>query len=245
MIVALQSMAELERALRGPAPVLIFKHSTACPISAAAYQAFQRFVAAHPAGARYYLVKVIEQRALSGEIARRLGVPHASPQALLWHRGGVRWHASHWAITEQSLAAALAGLRVGGREPAAAPGPARRELQRPGPLPRRGLPRDGAAARPPIWRPSVAAARRRTPPAARRRAAVPRVARGTGALPGRGADKPRPRAPAVPAPDLAGTAALTGALTSPGPRKDISPLRAKAGLYRNHTVVASGRCRAP
>ncbi|EKP94077.1 bacillithiol system redox-active protein YtxJ [Thermaerobacter subterraneus] len=122
MIVALQSMAELERALRGPAPVLIFKHSTACPISAAAYQAFQRFVAAHPAGARYYLVKVIEQRALSGEIARRLGVPHASPQALLWHRGGVRWHASHWAITEQSLAAALAGLRVGGREPAAAPG---------------------------------------------------------------------------------------------------------------------------
>lgn len=118
MIVPLQSMAELEQALRGPAPVLIFKHSTACPISAAAYGAFRRFVASHPAAARYCLVKVIEQRALSGEIARRLGVPHASPQVLLWHRGGVRWHASHWTITEQALATALAGLRAGGRAPA-------------------------------------------------------------------------------------------------------------------------------
>ncbi|HEY8416227.1 MAG TPA: monothiol bacilliredoxin BrxC family protein [Thermaerobacter sp.] len=40
-------------------------------------------------------------------MARRLGVRHQSPQALLVQRGAVRWHASHWDITEQSLAAAL------------------------------------------------------------------------------------------------------------------------------------------
>ncbi|GAB6876153.1 bacillithiol system redox-active protein YtxJ [Thermaerobacter litoralis] len=136
MIVPLQSMAELETALRGPAPVMIFKHSTACPISAAAHGAFRRFVAAHPAGARYFLVKVIEQRALSGEIARRLGVPHASPQVLLWHRGAVRWHASHGAITEQSLGRALASLRdqprVGRTAGAGGTGPVRGGGSRPG-----------------------------------------------------------------------------------------------------------------
>lgn len=107
MIRELQSPAELEQLLRHPRPVLILKHSTQCPISAAAYQAFQRFAANHPRAAEYRVVKVIEQRPLSNEIARRLGVRHQSPQALLVHRGTVRWHASHWDITEQSLAAAL------------------------------------------------------------------------------------------------------------------------------------------
>ncbi|ADU50855.1 hypothetical protein Tmar_0740 [Thermaerobacter marianensis DSM 12885] len=112
MIVPLETVADLERALRDPQPVMIFKHSTACPISARAYRAFRQFVARQPAAARYYLVQVIEQRPLSNEIARRLGVPHASPQVLLWHRGAVRWHASHGAITERALATALAAVRA-------------------------------------------------------------------------------------------------------------------------------------
>lgn len=107
MIRELRSTAELAQLLSATRPVLILKHSTQCPISAAAYRAFQRFAAAHPRAAEYRVVKVIEQRPLSNEIARRLGVRHQSPQALLIHRGTVRWHASHWNITEQSLAAAL------------------------------------------------------------------------------------------------------------------------------------------
>jgi len=107
MIRTLQSAAELEQLLRTSRPVFILKHSTQCPISAAAYRAFQRFAAAHPRSAEFRVVQVIEQRPLSNEIARRLGVRHQSPQALLVHRGTVRWHASHWDITEQSLAAAL------------------------------------------------------------------------------------------------------------------------------------------
>lgn len=112
MIRELRSTAELDRLLRGSRPVFILKHSTACPISAGAYRAFQRFAAAHPGAAEYYLVKVIEQRPLSNEIARRLRVRHESPQALLIQRGAVRWHASHGDITERSLAAALALKRI-------------------------------------------------------------------------------------------------------------------------------------
>ena len=113
MIQPLQSAAELERLLRHRRPVFLFKHSTLCPVSAAAYRAFRQFAAAHPGAAEYRLVRVIEQRPLSGEVARRLGVRHASPQVLLIYGGGVRWHASHGAITERALAGALTALRPG------------------------------------------------------------------------------------------------------------------------------------
>ncbi|HEY8552402.1 MAG TPA: bacillithiol system redox-active protein YtxJ [Thermaerobacter sp.] len=126
MIAPLRTEADLDRLLSGPQPVMIFKHSTRCPISAAAYRAFRRFAASRPGVARYGVVHVIEQRALSDAIARRLGVRHASPQVLLWHRGRVRWHASHGAIHEAALAAALAGVaqakRTGPR-PAVSPAP--------------------------------------------------------------------------------------------------------------------------
>lgn len=50
------------------------------------------------------LVLVVEQRALSQAIARRTGIPHQSPQALLFRRGEVVWHASHYSLTTTELA---------------------------------------------------------------------------------------------------------------------------------------------
>ncbi len=54
-----------------------------------------------------YLVSVQRARAVSNAIAERLGVRHASPQALLVRAGGVRWHTSHLAITVAALQAAV------------------------------------------------------------------------------------------------------------------------------------------
>jgi bacillithiol system protein YtxJ len=74
-------------------PVLVFKHSTTCPISAAAYQQMQgveREVA---------LVVVQKARDLSREIETRTGVRHESPQALILRDGAAVWSASHWNIT--------------------------------------------------------------------------------------------------------------------------------------------------
>ena len=89
-------------------PILIFKHSTRCPVSAAANSrmaAWERAVGdeAPPV----YLVKVIESRELSNEIAVHLGVAHQSPQVILVRDGFALWNASHGGIGGLALDAAL------------------------------------------------------------------------------------------------------------------------------------------
>ena len=87
-------------------PVLLLKHSTRCPISSAAWRVFQGYDASHP-GAALYRVLVIEQRALSQQVAEQTGIVHQSPQAMLFQKGEVAWHASHYSITADALEAAV------------------------------------------------------------------------------------------------------------------------------------------
>lgn len=82
--------------------VLLFKHSTRCPISAAAREQVARF-AAEMAEAECREILVVEQRSLSLLIAEEIGVTHASPQALLLKARQAVWHASHYAITARAL----------------------------------------------------------------------------------------------------------------------------------------------
>ena len=108
MIVDLLQDRDLEQLLAQSKndPVLIFKHSTQCPISSQAYDEFTDFAE----GVRNLVcgaVLVIENRKLSNAIAERFGVRHESPQALLIKDGRVVWHASHWSITSDSLSDAL------------------------------------------------------------------------------------------------------------------------------------------
>lgn len=92
----------------GQRPVLIFKHSTTCPISAAAHREWQAFLATPEAEqVDHAWVRVIEERPLSLALAQRVGVAHESPQALLIKGGRALWHASHWGITQSALKAAL------------------------------------------------------------------------------------------------------------------------------------------
>ncbi len=88
-------------------PVLIFKHSTTCPMSAAAYREFpQALDGGDLAGVRSAVVRVIEERPLSQVIARRWQITHQSPQVLLVRGQTLLWHASHHAITRRALEAA-------------------------------------------------------------------------------------------------------------------------------------------
>lgn len=56
------------------------------------------------------VVKVIEDRPVSNEIAARLGVKHESPQAILVRSGKAVWHASHGRITAAALAEAARAI---------------------------------------------------------------------------------------------------------------------------------------
>ncbi len=108
MVIELRQNEDLEQLLERSEtdPVLIFKHSTQCSISEAAYEEFQRFTDTAkntPCG----VIMVIEDRAVSNNAASRLGVRHQSPQAILVEHGRSVWTASHWSITTAALEQAL------------------------------------------------------------------------------------------------------------------------------------------
>ena len=85
-------------------PVVIFKHSLTCPISAAAYDQMAEFMG------EVSLVEIQRARELSSEIENRLGVRHESPQVIVLHNGQVTWNASHFDITVDAVNQALRDL---------------------------------------------------------------------------------------------------------------------------------------
>lgn len=82
-------------------PVVIFKHSLTCPISAAAYEQMAEF------DGEVALVEVQRVRDVSNEIEHRLGVAHESPQIIVLRNGKVVWSASHFKITADAVGAAV------------------------------------------------------------------------------------------------------------------------------------------
>lgn len=100
-----RDLADVDAALAA-ADFLVFKHSNRCPVSAAAFEEYEAFVAAHPTAPTAW-IDVIAERPWSQHVAAATGVTHESPQALLVRDGRVVWHASHGAITRASLASAV------------------------------------------------------------------------------------------------------------------------------------------
>lgn len=88
-------------ALSHSQPVMLFKHSTTCPISAAAYQQMSR------SGGPVSLVVVQTARDISREIETRTGVRHESPQAIILRNGQAVWSATHWKITTDAVQSAV------------------------------------------------------------------------------------------------------------------------------------------
>lgn len=82
-------------------PVVIFKHSTMCGISAAAYRRMENFAG------EIILVEVQRARELSREIERKTGLKHESPQVLVLRNGQVVWDASHSQIKPEAVAEAV------------------------------------------------------------------------------------------------------------------------------------------
>jgi bacillithiol system protein YtxJ len=83
------------------APVILFKHSSTCPISSAAYQQMSQVEA------EVSLVVVQRARDVSNEIETRTGIPHASPQAIVLRNGQAVWNASHFDITASAVEQAV------------------------------------------------------------------------------------------------------------------------------------------
>ena len=82
-------------------PIVIFKHSTTCPVSAAAYNEMEQFAG------EVVLVEVQRARELSREIEKQTGIRHESPQVLVLENGKVVWNASHFKVKARAVEEAL------------------------------------------------------------------------------------------------------------------------------------------
>jgi bacillithiol system protein YtxJ len=107
----LHSIEDFDRAIEESSarPVLLFKHSRTCPISARALREFETHLEAADPAVSYVMITVQSDRPVSNEAAARLGVAHESPQAILVQRGRAVWNASHFDITADKLDQAIRG----------------------------------------------------------------------------------------------------------------------------------------
>ena len=78
-------------------PVVLFKHSLTCPISAGVYEEVSGFES------DVNIVIMQKAREVSNEIASKTGIRHESPQAIVLKDGKAAYHASHYDITAQDL----------------------------------------------------------------------------------------------------------------------------------------------
>ena len=74
-------------------PVVLFKHSTRCNISAMAKTRLER--EAQPDGISFYYLDLIKNRSLSSKIAEVYHVHHESPQVLIIRNGECIYDESH------------------------------------------------------------------------------------------------------------------------------------------------------
>lgn len=83
-------------------PVVIYKHSTRCHISAMAMNRLEREQA--PDNVKFYYLDVIAQRPASNKVAELFHVQHESPQLLLIRDGECTYEESHNGIRMDELA---------------------------------------------------------------------------------------------------------------------------------------------
>lgn len=93
-------------------PLLLFKHSFSCGVSAEALDELidhlnADIVAAGVPDPHYAIVTVQTHRDVSNAVSMKLGVRHETPQALLIRDGRVIWSASHFRVTAEAMKKAL------------------------------------------------------------------------------------------------------------------------------------------
>ena len=82
-------------------PVIVFKHSNACSISARAYREMEKVEA------DVNILVVQSARDVSRELANLTGVRHETPQVIVLRDGKAVWNASHFDVQAVAVAQAL------------------------------------------------------------------------------------------------------------------------------------------
>ena len=98
---------EADWAVAQAAPrAVLYKHSTACSLSAGALKEVERFASGNP-DVPVFVVSVLAVRDLSFQIAGDLGIMHQSPQAILLSNGEPQWNTSHRGVKAAAIERAI------------------------------------------------------------------------------------------------------------------------------------------
>ncbi|MFN3589294.1 MAG: bacillithiol system redox-active protein YtxJ [Spirosomataceae bacterium] len=90
-------------------PVLIFKHSTRCPISSTAMNRLQRsWKTELDTQVKLYYLDLVAFRNVSNAVAQSFSVEHESPQVILIKGGHAVYNQSHFAISTAEIEEKLA-----------------------------------------------------------------------------------------------------------------------------------------
>lgn len=92
-------------------PVVLYKHSVTCPVSAAAQQQMQQLTKREDPPV--YALVVQESRPLSNEIASSLAIRHETPQVIVLYKGRPVFQASHRHVTADRVREAVAEAYAG------------------------------------------------------------------------------------------------------------------------------------
>ena len=90
-------------------PIVLFKHSTTCPISSIAKMRIEGDWSNLP-DVKWYYLDLLRYRPLSNHIAENLSVHHESPQAIIVYKGEVIYDVSHLDISIDDLSSAMPSL---------------------------------------------------------------------------------------------------------------------------------------
>jgi bacillithiol system protein YtxJ len=114
LLKSLSDLDELERALAASneRPLLLFKHSFTCGVSAEALDELVGHLDHRNSDADYAMVIVQKHRDVSNAVTRKLGVRHETPQALIIKEGRAVWSASHFRVTADAVETALRTAKV-------------------------------------------------------------------------------------------------------------------------------------
>lgn len=91
-------------------PVVVFKHSTRCGISAMVKRQFEREWNYQEDEILPFLLDLLQHRSISNRIAMETGVYHESPQLILLRNGKAIHHASHNSIDALGLLTQIQSL---------------------------------------------------------------------------------------------------------------------------------------
>jgi bacillithiol system protein YtxJ len=103
----LHALTDLDKAIEESKehPVVLFKHSVTCGISAGAHDRLEGLEADDRY--RFYYLDLLAHRDISNEIARRFGIIHQSPQIIVLRNGKATFTTSHHAINAQVVLAQI------------------------------------------------------------------------------------------------------------------------------------------